>query len=126
MESLIFSSVVLKGQGLASKFLVPTANLDPNVLKDKGLKYGVYFVRVRLEDNMHFAVLHFGKRSATDKQVSLEVHILGFSKDIYGQSVEVETLVFLRPIQEFSSLQELKKQIEYDLIQAQKYVEKFN
>ncbi len=126
MESLIFSSVVLRGQGLASKFLVPTANLDPSVLVDTGLGHGVYFVRVRLEDNMYFAVLHFGRRSATDKEVSLELHILDFSGDVYGEIVEVETLVFLRPIKEFSGLQELKKQIEYDLIQAQKYVKEFS
>ena len=126
MEFLIFSSIVFRGQGLASDFLVPTANLDPSQALLSGLKHGVYFARVEFADQMYFAVLHFGPRSVTDAKVSLEVHILDFSQDIYDKIITVEPLVFMRDVEAFSSLQELKKQIQYDLIQAKKYVKEFS
>ena len=51
---------------------------------------------------------------------------IDFSQDIYDKIITVEPLVFMRDVEAFSSLQELKKQIQYDLIQAKKYVKEFS
>lgn len=124
MGSLIYKSLVIRGQGLASEYLVPTANLDPNILNNSVLVHGVFLCSLEVADFSGFGLLHFGKRSATDQNVSLEMHILDFDRDIYGQILEFEIIKFIRPIKEFSGLQELKNQILYDLKITREYVKK--
>ena len=41
-----------------------------------------------------------------------------FNEDIYGQFVELEVYKFLRPIQKFSSLEEVQKQVKKDIEEA--------
>lgn len=44
----------------------------------------------------------------------LEAHLLDFEGDLYGQTIEVELLEFLREEQRFGSTEELSRQIEAD------------
>lgn len=44
-----------------------------------------------------------------------ETHIIGFSGDIYGRSIDIVLRKFLRPEVKFNSLDELKKQISKDV-----------
>ena len=48
-------------------------------------------------------------------KVLLEVHFDGFSGDLYGKTVTVEFLSFLREIQKFASKADLSLQLEKDL-----------
>lgn len=124
MEYSSFSGFVLHGQKLATTHLVPTANLDPDIVSD--LNFGLYFSRVEWNGDVYFGLLHYGLRSAADKQVSLEIHILDFDKNIYGQELRLQPLELMRDVREFSSLQDLQKQIKYDLIDSKKYVKKYS
>jgi riboflavin kinase/FMN adenylyltransferase len=45
----------------------------------------------------------------------LEVHLLDFEEDIYGITMEVEFLQYIRSEQKFSSVEELSEQIERDV-----------
>ena len=49
-----------------------------------------------------------------------ETHILDFSGDLYGRTVTVEFLEFIRPEMKFSSLDELKNQIQKDIEKVRK------
>ena len=53
--------------------------------------------------------------------MSLEVHILDFNQDIYGQQLEVKMLKKIRNEQRFASPDALKQQIGQDVIKAQHY-----
>ena len=50
-----------------------------------------------------------------------ETHILEFSGDLYGQTVRVELLKFVRPEQKFESVQALQKQVALDITAAKEY-----
>ncbi len=105
---------VVKGDGRGSKLGFPTANLKDT--EDLCLKEGVYAVLV---DDSLPAVANFGYRPTFDgKRKVLEVHIPNFSADLRGKKIKVEFLKFLREEKKFSSLEELKEQIEKDIHSA--------
>jgi riboflavin kinase/FMN adenylyltransferase len=94
----------------------PTANIipsDPNKLIP-GI--GVYSVRVLINDKEYLGMMNIGNRPTVNdsKDVYLEIHILDFSRDIYGETLTVEFIDFLRNEKKFDSLDELKVQLIKD------------
>ena len=110
----ICKSKVLKGQGLASKYLLPTLNLDVNCLPSD-FKYGVYSCRVFIANYSYLGMMHYGPRS-TDSNISLEVHVIDTLLDEGITYVEFQPLKFVREVKFFESLHDLKKQLGLDLI----------
>lgn len=107
---------VIEGQKLGRKIGFRTANLNyPPELID--LPFGVYEVLVGLGNEKFKGITNFGIRpTVTQNGVhSLETHILDFDRDIYGKQIEVEFLKMIRPEKKFSSLDELKNQIQKDI-----------
>lgn len=51
----------------------------------------------------------------------LEVHLLDYDGDLYGQPLKVDFLHYLRPEQRFESLDELRRQIQQDERKARDY-----
>ncbi len=102
---------VIGGKKLGRELGFPTANLIyPGELID--LPFGVYKVKA----NGLKAIANFGtKPTVTEGAALLEVHILDFNQDIYGQNITVEFLKFLRPEEKFTSVEALKAQIEKDI-----------
>ena len=99
----IYSSKVIKGQGLASKFLLPTLNLDVNCLSND-LKYGVYSCYVLLNGKRFLSMMHYGPRS-TDSQVSLEIHVIDLVLDQEFLEITFQPYAFIRDVVSFDSLQ---------------------
>jgi riboflavin kinase/FMN adenylyltransferase len=98
----------------------PTANLNPHneVLPPDG----VYAVRVIIGAEQLGGVVNVGVRptfEGTPRRV-LEVHILDFTRDLYGQDVEILFLSKLRDEQKFDSVDALRKQITADIEAARK------
>ena len=118
-----FSGVVERGQGRGRELGFPTANLkiDPAALK---LSSGVYLGQVRWEGNPAFdALINFGLRPTFgEKDMSLELHIIDFSGDLYGKTLEVNIKTRLRDEQRFAGRKELIQQIQTDLKQAKKFL----
>jgi riboflavin kinase/FMN adenylyltransferase len=82
-------------------------------------KFGVYAVRVRLDGETLPGVANVGLRPTVGGSVErLEVHLFDFVRDIYGKTVEVAFIDFLRPEQKFNGLDELKAQIAQDAAAA--------
>ena len=52
--------------------------------------------------------------SIGDLPLAIEAHILDFNQNIYGQSMDVDLVAFIRPEQKFDSLDDLKRQIGMD------------
>jgi len=100
----------IKGQGLGSKELVPTVNIE--LLKSYLIpKAGVYITKTNNLPSLTF----IGIRS-TDENFSIETHILnGKWKMENGKLINIEFLDFLRENKKFNNLNELKKQIEIDI-----------
>jgi riboflavin kinase / FMN adenylyltransferase len=109
---------VIMGQQLGRTLGFPTANLQ--VPPEKLLPLtGVYAVRLSaagLNDGMPLdGVMNLGHRPTVGGQhLTVEVHALEWSGDLYGQILKVELLDYIRPEQKFSSLDALKQQITAD------------
>jgi len=109
---------VVQGQQLGRTIGFPTANLE--VPAEKFLpRQGVYSVWVRLGgldgDIRLPGVMNIGNRPTVDgMQQTIEVHLLDWSGDLYGQTLAVSLESFLRSEQKFASLDELKAQIAQD------------
>jgi riboflavin kinase/FMN adenylyltransferase len=93
----------------------PTANvaLGRYVRPD----FGVYAVRVTLEDGARIGgVANIGVKPtvAADAAPTVETHLFDVNMDLYGRTIEVELIAFLRPERRFESFDALKAQIAAD------------
>jgi len=106
---------VIHGDQLGHKLGFPTANLDtlgmllpPN---------GVYAAHARLGSQTHRAVLNLGVRPTIQNPTPtprVEVHLLDFNGDLYGQEMEITFATRLRAEQKFPSVDALRTQIQKD------------
>jgi len=107
--------IVQKGQQRGRTINFPTANLDfADLVRPK---FGVYVVEVRIdgEDIWRPAVANTGSRPTVDgEEARLEVHLLDFDRDLYGQLIDVRFRSFIRAEQKFESFDALKNQIMQD------------
>lgn len=108
---------VVTGDGRGKTIHFPTANLKPC---EKSLvpRKGVYGTRVHVDEETYFAVCNIGVRPtfySGQSLPSVEVHILNFSREIYGQDLDLEFLFSIREEKKFSSIEELKEQIRKDI-----------
>jgi riboflavin kinase/FMN adenylyltransferase len=108
--------VVVAGQGRGRKIGFPTVNVDTQNELRPGA--GVYAVRVRLggETEWRSGAANIGvKPTFGGTEVTVEVHLLDFSGDLYGRPLRVQFLERLRPEQRFGSAAELAAQIQRDV-----------
>ncbi|MBZ8179505.1 bifunctional riboflavin kinase/FAD synthetase [Oscillatoria salina] len=118
---------VVTGQKLGRTIGFPTANLQ--VPADKFLpRQGVYCVTVEKFSDFNtspetlIGVMNLGCRPTVDgKNPTIEIHLLDWSGDLYGQKLIVSLKQFLRSEQKFPSLDALKAQIATDCQRARKY-----
>ncbi|MFM2312327.1 MAG: hypothetical protein RLZZ04_1603 [Cyanobacteriota bacterium] len=110
---------VVTGQQLGRTIGFPTANLQ--LPEEKFLpRFGVYAVDVLLEPETIKTikgVMNIGCRPTVAGAATIptiEVHLLNWSGDLYGQTLKVNLRKFLRPEQKFDSLEVLKQQIARD------------
>ncbi len=106
---------VQKGQQRGRTINFPTANLEfADLVRPK---FGVYVVEVRIdgEENWRPAVANTGNRPTVDgEDARLEVHLLDFDRDLYGQLIDVRFRSFIRAEQKFESFDALRLQIMRD------------
>lgn len=110
--------VVTSGRNRGGRLLgFPTANI---ILNDELCpKNGVYAVSVECMDKTYQGVANIGYSPTFDDHVfSVEVHILDFNKDIYGQKIRVDFVQRIRDEIKFSNISELADQIRKDITKA--------
>jgi len=85
----------------------PTANLSLGDYQRP--KYGIYAVRVRLDDmSEHPGVASLGVRPTFEPpQELLEAHLFGFDGDLYGRTIEVALHAFIREERKFEDVETL-------------------
>lgn len=91
-----------------------------NVALDTGCEpgEGIYAVRVRRGAEVWRGAGYIGRRPTFGKtDVVLEVYLLGFSGDLYGEELAIEFIDFIRPDKAFASAEELTEQMEKDVAQ---------
>ena len=107
--------VVAHGDGRGRKMSHPTVNF-PYPEDIVQARHGVYSARCFIDGKEYRAVTYIGNRPTYSLSSCIcETNILDFSGDLYGKELCVELCRFLRDDRKFSSLDELKKQIELDI-----------
>lgn len=109
-----FESEVISGDKRGRTAGFPTINqhLPESLIVPR---FGVYESRVNIDGKVYKAFTNIGIRPTwrVDKPLS-ETHIFDFSGDLYGKTVNVELIKYLRPEKTFKDINELKEQLEYD------------
>ena len=109
------TGTVLHGRGVGHTLGFPTANIDLSQTRKMLPAYGVYAVRIG--DRIGMANLGPVPTFGVDKPL-LEVHLLDFHGDLYGQTVTVEFIHRLRNIVRFDSSEALQHQLQEDIKQT--------
>ena len=106
---------VFEDRKVGSKIGFPTVNIK--IDKDKQcLKNGVYHGAILISGEWKKAVINYGARPTFDLNDKLiEAHVIDFNGDLYGESLTVRFDGFLREIQKFVSVEQLKNQLEKDV-----------
>ncbi len=119
-RSYSLTGTVVEGRKLGRSLGFPTANLKVSAQKLIP-RQGVYRVEATGSAlaQKQVGVMNIGLRPTVDGTCqTLEVHLLDWSGDLYGNTVTVSLEQFLRPEQKFESLDALKDQIRRDCEQA--------
>ena len=111
--------VVVQGRGVGASIGFPTANIKiENKNKIIPLN-GVYAVNVYYNKNKFGGMLNIGTNPTFNgSELSIEVHIFDFHKDIYTQTLQIEFCKRIRNEKKFNSVDELKQQLSMDKIVA--------
>ena len=110
---------VISGDRRGNTIGFPTANiaLDNNLVVPAN---GVYSVHMQVNGDVYLGVANIGTKPTfkSGSERNLEVHLLDFNGDLYGQEVTVNFLRRLRSEQRFNSVNELVNQIQQDIKMA--------
>ncbi len=111
------NGTIIHGKQVGREIGFPTANVDLGSSVKIIPAAGVYLVRTVLQNRAeYFGMMNIGVKPTvrdTD-EVSIEVNLLDFSGNLYGQELQVKVLTRLRDELKFNSLEELKIQLSKD------------
>ena len=96
----------------------PTMNVEYPQNKVK-IKQGVYTVKCKIGETEYKGIANYGPRPTFDDDTCLlEVHLDGYEGENYGEEVRVEFSDYIRDIVKFESPEELKAQLEQDILRV--------
>lgn len=117
------SGKVVHGAARGRQIGFPTANIEldgPYVVPMNG----VYAIRLEWSGQAYYGVMNIGTKPTFEDaaQRSLEAHLFDFGHTIYGESVRLELLSYIRPERKFASIDELVAQIGNDVATAKERI----
>jgi riboflavin kinase/FMN adenylyltransferase len=111
------SGAVIHGDKRGRELGFPTANLSLDAAC--GLRHGIYAVRVAVDGKRYDGVANFGRRPMYDTGiVLLEVFVFDFAGDLYGKTIDVAFIDFIREERMFDSAAALIAQMKDDSTRA--------
>lgn len=122
-HNLSYSGKVIRGKSLANTIGFPTANVavDSNIC----IKNGVYISLTYIDSEVYQSITNIGYTPTVKNDFKvMETNIFGFYGNIYGKTIRVEFLEFLREEAKFSSVEELKERVFEDICKSKKYFNK--
>ena len=115
-RAYVIEGVVVQGQGLGKKELVPTINLRIEAYQLP--LEGVYATRTCINSIWFDSVSFLGHRVTTDDSFAVETHLLDTDIAEVRGVVVLEFIAYLRCNKRFDTLEALKEQIDEDISQA--------
>lgn len=123
-EPFMITGKVVGGKQLGTSLGYPTANIDIESELKLLPAHGVYAVEVELPDvGIAKGMMNIGTRPTVENEgdISIEINLLDYTGDLYGQYLTVRLLSRIRAESKFGSLEELKKQIANDETAIRRY-----
>jgi riboflavin kinase/FMN adenylyltransferase len=112
---------VVRGMQNGRKLGFPTANIQVNDEFKLIPKTGIYAVRVHRGNEKYGGMLSIGFNPTFEgKSQTIEVNILDFDRDIYGEQLTLEFIAYLRNEKKFDDLESLKAAIKQDEADARR------
>jgi len=109
--------VVVHGDGRGRELGVPTANLK--LVNELLPAYGIYATMAILDGVHHRAVTSVGVRPTIgDGPVTVETHLLDGAGDLYGRTMRLAFVRWMREERKFDGLEPLKAQMAVDCAEA--------
>ena len=116
-----FCGLVVRGKQLGRTLGFPTANLRADA--PVRLKRGVYAAVATARGADYPAIMNIGLHpTLPEGEPTIEVHLMDFSGDLYGERLCVRPVSYLRGEQKFDSVQALVRQLEKDRETARKII----
>lgn len=120
-----YENEVVKGKQLARKLFKPTANIIDE--KSIDLLSGSYCSMACVDNKFYKSISFIGiPKSFEDNKSYVETHIMDFDQEIYGKTIKVYPLSFIRKNEKFNDIKDLEKAIWSDYKKALKYFESFD
>ncbi len=95
----------------------PTANIG--LSPGTALAHGIYAVKVHVDGKVHEGAAYLGTRPTFDNgDAVLETFLLDFDGDLYGKTIELEFIGFIRGDRKFDSTEALVAQMDKDIVRA--------
>ena len=113
----MLSGKVSGGSKVGRSIGFPTANIIPDDPRKLIPGVGVYAVEVIINDQVHKGMLNIGTRPTVNTnpdKTTIEVHIIDFDGDIYGQNIGLRFINRIRDEMKFGSVEELRLQLIKD------------
>ncbi|NTV92515.1 MAG: bifunctional riboflavin kinase/FAD synthetase [Chlorobiaceae bacterium] len=122
--SYIVSGTVVDGDQRGRTIGFPTVNIKPSDPQKLLPHSGVYVASTDIGGILYKAMMNIGLRPTVSqgKEKTVEAHILGFSGELYGSFLSFRLHAYIRDEKKFSTIDELKEQLEKD----KKTVELYN
>jgi len=123
--SFSLTGEVIEGKRIGHTIGFPTANLYIEDAQKIIPMNGAYAAWAKVGESWYKAMLNIGTNPTVNSMdnVSVEVHLLNFSEDIYGREITLKFVKRLRSEVKFEGLDQLKNQLRLDKSQAEKILE---
>jgi riboflavin kinase/FMN adenylyltransferase len=124
-HEFFINATVVHGKHLGRTLGYPTANLKIESGDKLIPKIGVYFVEVKVDGLLYYGMMNIGYNPTTDNDmlVKPEVHIFDFHGELYGKTIRVNFLKYLRDEKKFNGLEELTQALHNDKQQCMELIE---
>lgn len=113
---------IVHGNQIGRTIGIPTINLIPP--KEKLLPpFGVYVAEAEIEGKSYKGIANVGCKPTIEgnNPIGVETHLLDFSGDLYGKHAKVSLLKRVRGEKKFHGIEELKQQMEKDVLFSRSY-----
>jgi len=123
---VFIDGVVVKGAGRGRELGIPTANLDTE--NELLPPHGVYATSVTIDGVIHPGVTNIGLRPTFEDltRPTIEVHVLGLDRDLYGSTIRLGFVQRLRDERRFPDVDALKAQIDADVRRARRLFDRLS
>lgn len=113
--NFMLTGEVVQGKNLGEKIGFPTANLSIKEGYKLIPKTGAYIVKATIASKTVFGMMNIGFRpTVSGKNQTIEIHFFDFNENLYGKTIQVEVLSFLRSEHKFETVEFLQQQLKED------------